>query len=307
MKKIYFFVLIFLCNIHNAVAKDIDVIISLPPGSTTDIVAKILGDEYFKLTGDKFIINYAVGGGSATVAAVKFKNSHDNTVILGTTSMNIFAPMLEKDLPYSDKDFNYICFIGSTPGIWIANPETNIKNIKDMSDRLIEIKRPFIGGYNFLYNMNIDILKKTGHLDKKIEIVPHKGAPDILLNVLNGNLPVGLVGTTSNLFQLAQEGKINILGSTHDKDIVKDGITVPSVSQTLSVPQATGGFILSLKPSVKKEFYDEFTTNVKTITQSERFKSELLKVNVFQYDIFGSKETYDMILRIRKSIEPNLK
>ena len=154
--------------------------------------------------------------------------------------------------------------------------------------------------------MNIDILKKTGHLDKKIEIVTHKGAPDILLNVLNGNVPVGLVGTTSNLFQLAKEGKINILGSTHNEDIFKDGITVPSVSKTLAVPQATGGFILSLKPDVDKQFYNEFSKNIKIITTSDKFKSDLVNVNVFPYDIFGSKETHNMILKIRKSIEPNL-
>jgi tripartite-type tricarboxylate transporter receptor subunit TctC len=67
MKKIYFCMFLFFSNICNSVAKDIDVIIGNPPGSTTDIVAKILGDEYFKLTGDKFIINYAAGGGAAMV------------------------------------------------------------------------------------------------------------------------------------------------------------------------------------------------------------------------------------------------
>lgn len=303
MKKIISILLLVFLNISSiGYAKEINVIIPNPPGSTTDILAKIVGDEYLKLTGDKFVIDYQPAA-SGTVAAVKFINSNKNTVLLGNSSLHVYNPVLEKNLPYNDNDFSYVAFVGYTPAIYISSMQSQIKNIDDLFKKLNNSQKPYIGGYAAAYNLSVQILKDHNKLDKKIEIVSYKGAPDIVHNVLNNSVEVGLVGTTGSLFQLAKEKKLHIIGTTHHEDITRNGVTATSLSKATGVPQTTGGFLFSVKPSADKTFSKEFSENIKKILENPLVQEQMLNVNIFPANVVGEEHTKDRVKKFRESIK----
>ena len=305
MKKILTTLLMFFFFVQASKAKEINLIMANPPGSTSDIVMKIVGDEYTKLTGDKFIIDYQPAMNGAT-AAVKFTSAEKNTVLLGTTSMHVYNPVLEKDLPYKDSDFSYMTVLAWSPAIYISSAESNIKNADDLFKNLHLSQKPFIGGYAVAFNLSIDLLKNAGKLDKKVEVVPYKGAPDILVHVLNNTIPVGLVAPTPNLFQLAAEKKINILGSTAPDDFSKDGINVVSISKKYGVQQTNGGMMLSLKPNADPKFKKEFEENLRKVLTSDTAKEQFKKINVVSANVIGEAEVKLEVDKYRKSIS-NLK
>lgn len=286
-------------------AKNIDVIIPNPAGSTTDILAKALSESYYKITGDNLIIQYAPGGDGA-VAAVKFQNANKETLLLGITSLHVYNPALKQDLPYKDSDFKYISFIGYTPAIYISNPTSEIRTIEDLLNKLNKSDKPFIGGYAISYNVSVNILKNKNKLDKKIQIVGHKGGPDVLVNVLNGSVPVGLIATTNNLIELAKEGKINIIGSTHHEDILIQGIKIPSVEKTLNLPQTTGGFIISMKPNADPKFAENIEKNIVKALQSKEVQESMQKYNIFPANIFGAEATQKRIADFRQTVKENI-
>ena len=306
MKKVLItFSLMFLL-FANANAKDIRVILTNPAGSSTDMLTKSISEAYYKLTGDNFVIDYAPGGGGA-VAAVKFQNANPNTVLVGITSLHIYNPVLKNNLPYKDSDFKYVSFLGYGPAMYISNTASGIKTINDLLTKLPKSDKPFIGGYAIAYNLSVNILKNSGKLPKNIEIIGHKGAPDVLLNVLNGSVPVGLIGTTSNLIQLAKEGRINIIGSTHEEDIEIQGLKIPSVGKALGVTQTTGGFLISIKPNADKKFASEFEANIKKAVLSDTVQATMKKYNIFPANIFGAIDTEKRIKSFRKTVEQNIK
>lgn len=290
----------------NSYAKDIRVILPNPAGSTTDMLAKAIGEEYNKLTGDNMVITYAPGG-SGAVAAVKFQNAEPNTVLIGITSLHIYNPVLKTGLPYKDSDFRYVAFVGYTPAMYISNPNSGIKTIDDLLNKLPKSDKPFIGGYAIAYNVSVNALKNAGKLAKNVDIVGHKGGPDILVNVLNGSVPVGLIGTTSNLIQLAKEGKINIIGSTHAEDIEIQGLKIPSVGKKLGVTQTTGGFMISLKPNADKKFATEFEANIKKVLLSDSVQATMKKYNIFAANIFGTNDTNKRVKSFRQTVSQNVK
>lgn len=286
-------------------AKNIDMILPNPAGSTTDMLAKALAESYYKITGDNLIIQYAPGGDGA-VAAVKFKNSNRETLLLGITSLHVYNPVLKQELPYQDADFKHIAFVGYTPALYISNPSTGILSIEDLFNKLNNSKQAFIGGYAVSYNVSINILKNAGKFKKNVEVVGHKGGPDVLLNVLNGSVPVGLIAVTSNLIDLAKQGKINIIGSTHHEDLDIQGIKIPSIEKLLNLTQTTGGFIISMKPNVDTKFAEDIEKNIIKALQSKEVRDSMEKYNIFPANIFGSKATEKRINDFRQTVKENV-
>lgn len=301
MKKIILIILFLMIIVTTVNAKDIKVIVANPPGSTSDILAKAIGDSFREISGDSFKLEYHPGA-SGAVAAIKFQSSDKESVLLGITSLHIYAPIIEKDLPYKDNDFLPISIIGFQPGIYISDPNSGIQNINDLINKLSNSNKPFIGGYAATYNLSVEMLKKTGKLQKNVEIVGHKSAPDIILNILNGTIPVGIVATTGNLYQLAKEGKINIIGSTDDDDFVYEGIKVLSVTKVLGVPQTKGGLLLSLKPDADENFSKNFITTLKKAMETDRVKEAMYKTNISPSGVIGIKETSSNIFKMREDV-----
>jgi len=301
MKKLLSVLLLYVIIASTTNAKDIKIIVANAPGSTSDIIAKALGDSFKEITGDNFKLEYHPGA-SGSVAAVKFQSANKESVLVGITSLHIYGPILEKDLPYKDNDFIPISIIGFQPGIYISDPASGINNIEDLINKLSKSNKPFIGGYAATYNLSVEILKNAGKLEKNVEIVGHKSAPDIILNVLNGTISVGVVATTGNLYQLAKEGKINIIGSTADDEFVYEGVKVPSITKALGIPQTKGGILLSLKPDADKEFIEKFIETLKKAMETDRVKEAMYKTNISPAGVIGIKETSNKISNMRKDV-----
>jgi tripartite-type tricarboxylate transporter receptor subunit TctC len=209
---------------------------------------------------------------------------------------------MKNDLPYKDKDFVPVAIVGLQPGIYVSGVNSGINNINDLLYKLSKSNKPFIGGYAAVWNLNVDMLKKRGKLQDNIQIVGYKGAPDILLNILNDTIPVGVVATTASLYQLAKEGKINIIGSTADEDFVHDGVKVASVSKALGVPQTKGGILLSLKPNADKQFVENFVQTLKKALNTDRVKDAMYKTNIASSGVIGVEETRSAIYKMRKDV-----
>ena len=118
---------------------------------------------------------------------------------------------------------------------------------------------------------------------------------------------MGVVATTGNLYQLAKEGKIHIIGSTSDNDFEHDGIQVLSVSKKLGVPQTSGGILLSLKPNADKQFVNSFMVILNQALETERVKEAMLKTNITPAGIIGINNTTQKIMQMRKDVTNILK
>ena len=294
IKKISIYLLVLTFLIQNLHAKDIKVIVPLSAGSLTDLTAKAVGEAYQKVSGDTWAIEYQVGGNGA-VAATKFQQSAPNTVLWGIATIHVYEPAFKDNLPYKDEDFKHMAFVGITPVLYVSRPASGIKTIEDMLTVLPKSKKPFIGTYSSGQQVNLALLQEKGKMAKNVQTVGHKAAPEVLLNILNGSIDVGIVGHTAEVFQLATEGKLNIIGTTRGEDYQVQSFKIRSIEKATGVKQIDGGYQVSIKPNADQKFVDEFSANLQKALNSKELNDWMLKHHVYPANIFGTEGTEKMI------------
>jgi len=231
----------------SAHAEEYRMMVPFPPGNQTDIVARMLQSSVDRNTQDHIIIENMPGAETA-VGATHFRNNKNIDVIVGSGSQTIFNPLLKDNLQYTDADFDHVIYIGTSVGLWIVRADSKIRTPHDLLVNMPDL----VGGYSHSYNYNALALAKEKTL-KPITIVPYKGTNEIIVDLLNGTLPIAVVALNSNLIQMVKTGKIHIIGNTYKNDITVDDIFIPSANRQLGITQFTGFLSLDLQPQMRPE------------------------------------------------------
>jgi tripartite-type tricarboxylate transporter receptor subunit TctC len=307
MKKILITIILVMNFISFGYSKEITLINGQPAGSSTDNLIRMIGEEYEKRFGDKFVQIYQPGG-NGKVALAKFNNSSPDHILIGSTAIHIWNFLLDGEKSYANKDFKIVSFIGTGPIFYVSNKDSGIKNIDDLLSKLPKSEKPFISGYANSVNISAEFLQKAGLLDKNVKIVVTKGAPDVVLNVLNGATPVGLVGAgVPNLMTLHKEGKLNVIASTSAIDLEIEGIKIPSMVKKTGVAQSVSGWSLAMNPKINQKEYDKFTGNIKIILTDDKFRKKLLDNHIIVADAYGHDESMKLIENMTESYQKFLK
>jgi len=241
MKQIFaIFLLVMSCV---AQAEEYQLIVPFPPGNQTDNVARLLQDAVQRNTTDRIVI-LNMPGAETQIGAQHFKNNPKIDMIVGSGSQSIWNPLIRSNLGYTDSDFDHAIFVATTCGVWVVRSDSPLKDSLD----LLRNMPPLVGGYSHSYNYNVNALVKERGVTA--EIVPYKGTNDILVDIVNGNLPMGVVAMNSTLVQMVQAGKLRIIGNTYTEDITVGGIAIPSASRRLGVTGFHGFLSIDLRPGM---------------------------------------------------------
>jgi tripartite-type tricarboxylate transporter receptor subunit TctC len=113
--------------------KPIRFIAPFPAGSSTDVVARIVGQLLGARLGQQFVIENRVGAsGNIGSDAVARAAPDGYTIGLATTSTHALAPSLSTNLPYNPvRDFAPVSMIGSAPYVMVTYPGLETKSVQD--------------------------------------------------------------------------------------------------------------------------------------------------------------------------------
>ena len=262
MKKLFF---VIACVLFSAstTAAEYNFIIANPPGSSSDIVARAVADEYSRVTGNTLVFEYAPGA-DHLIAVAKFKNQSKLGVLLGSTTMHVFNHVYKDSLQYSDSDFDHVGWIGWTPNVWYVRSDSSLKTLEDVNVRLRSQQIINIGVDGLSTEVNVISLKKNHPAGTAAEIIKYKGSPQVLNDVLGGHIDLGIASMSGIIASSAEENKIRILATTNDTPIRINTINIPTAQNILGVNQFNGGFLLSVSPVYN--------------TESQQLKDDLYKV-----------------------------
>ena len=306
MKNIIFGMILVILSYTNSIAKEIELIIPNAPGSTTDILGKEIAAKYEEFTGKKVSLKYLPGGEGA-VAAAHFQKAHDQTMMMATSSMIVYNPVIKKDLSYKDEDFKFYSWIGSLHCIYVTRTDTGITTIEDFVKKLPKSKKPFVAGYGPACDLNVDILNKSGKLSGSLETVKFKSGPDALLALLNGDVDMANINVQANLFQLVEEGKLLIVATSSPTELKLAGKNIPSISTALKVPYVMAGWGFVIKPNADPAFEKSLQVHLKPIMQSSRLQDAMQKVFGISGNVYGEKDTKEFIYSFRQKVRDNFK
>lgn len=172
-------------------SKPVTLIVPFPPGSTTDLVGRILQDELAKAIGQTVVIeNRGGAGGSVGTEAVARSAPDGYTLLMGTIGTHSINPAVYAKINYDPiKDFEPVIQFGTAPNVLVVNPDLPVKSVAD----LIAYIKANPGKVNYGSSGN----GTSNHLSGAMFVarnglnathVPYKGGAEAITGLLRGDL-----------------------------------------------------------------------------------------------------------------------
>ena len=166
-------------------AKPVSIVVGFGPGSTTDIVSRVIAQKLTETTGATFVVENKPGaGGNIATGQVKRAPADGYTVLAHSVAFAV-NPSLYANAGYDAlKDFIPLALGGRTPNIITVNPATPAKDLKELVE--LARKQPLnyaSSGIGTTTHLSIERLKTAAKVD--ITHIPYQPAAAITAVVGN--------------------------------------------------------------------------------------------------------------------------
>jgi tripartite-type tricarboxylate transporter receptor subunit TctC len=196
-------------------AHTVRIVVGFGPGTSPDIVARLLGDQLFQAWGKPVVIENTVGAnGNLAGERVARAEPDGHTLLLAANPVIVVNPSLYERMPFDPvRDLVPISQVCAYANILIVNNEVPAKNVQE----LVALARARPGaltygsaGVGSTLHLAGELLKSMAKID--ILHVPYRGAV-FSQEVVAGRLSMQF-GPPNSLLPLAREGKVRALAVT---------------------------------------------------------------------------------------------
>ncbi len=194
-------------------------VVAFPPGTTTDVVARIVALRVGDRLGQPIVVDNRSGAsGTIGVETVARAAPDGYTWGLGTTTTHALAYILNPRLGYDPvKDFAPVALLGDSPYFLTANPALPAANVREFIAyaRANPGKLLYASVGNFsVGHLSGELLKKAAGID--MVHVPYKGSNLALIDLLAGRIHLNISTIAASLPHV-KAGKLRALGVTSQK------------------------------------------------------------------------------------------
>ena len=214
-------------------SRPVRLLVPFIPGSAPDVIARQLAERLTPALGQSVVIENRGGAGGNIGFEAGARSAPDGyTLILGTNSLVINPALTRRQLGFDPfRDFAPVNVAFAMPHLLIVPP-----NGPDSAAALIESLRArpdqnyASGGNGSGAHLAAEMFKARAGV--RATHVPFRGAPDIVNNVMNGQVQFGFP-TLSTATELVRSGKLKGLGvtSTTRNHALPE---VPALAETLA-------------------------------------------------------------------------
>lgn len=196
--------------------KPVKWVLSQPPGSGPDNVARFLSDRLAKAWGQAVVIENRPGGQNTIGAQAAARSPADGqTFYFATTAALVTNPLLFKTLPYDPaKDFVPVAFVARSPFAVLVRAESPLQSIDDLVARSKadpgklalgnEGPRTFSGMIARLFNAR----SQAG-----ANLVPYASVGVGTQDLMGGHVDA-MVADLASTAALARQGKLRVLATS---------------------------------------------------------------------------------------------
>jgi len=222
-----------LANAQPYPSKPIKFVIPFGPGSASDTLARIAGQELTAITGQPVIVVHKPGADGAISATEVKRSAPDGyTLLFGTNSPLAVVPNMRKEPPYDVMaDFTPITFLGDNTFFIVVHPSVPAKSMAE----LIAHAKANPGKLNYGAG-NTYALVATGMIAErngvKMTAIPYKSEPDAITDLLSGQIHV-MNSTATTTGSHVKAGTLRMLATTfHERSpLMPDIPSFPEAGQ----------------------------------------------------------------------------
>jgi tripartite-type tricarboxylate transporter receptor subunit TctC len=193
--------------------KPIRIVVPFPPGGTSDILARAVGQKLSEEWKQQVIVDDRPGAGANIGAELVAKAPPDGYTLLLASTIHAINPSLYSKLGYDPvKDFTPITLIAATSQVLVIHNSLPVKTVREF----IAYAKKHPGELNYSSAGNGSQPHLTAELFKSmtgIDIVhvPYKGAPPAMTDLLAGQVALTFA-TAPSAVPYVKAGRLRALG-----------------------------------------------------------------------------------------------
>ena len=257
-------------------ARAISLVVPFPPGGTTDVLARTLGQELSKALGQPVVIDSKPGAGATLGADYVAKSRPDGYIILMGAVHHAIATSAYKKLPYDfARDLAPITTVALSPNVFSVNPAMPAKNVAE----LVALAKAAPKKYTFGSNGNGTAQHLIGAQIQSaagIELlhVPYKGSGPLTTDLLGGQVDMSF-DTITPVLPHIKAGKLRALAVIADQRAPQLP-EVPTIAEAGLAGVTTRTWFGILAPAATpKEIITRLNTEMVKIIHSPEFRKRM--------------------------------
>ena len=197
-------------------SKPIRMIVTFPPGGSTDATVRIIAPKLGERLGQQVVIDNRPGaGGNIGLAALAKSDPDGYTIGVGASGGLAAYAALYPKMPFdTQKDFVPISLLAHIPFVLVVPPNSPIRSVADLiAQAKVEPGKIAVGhgGNGTAMHLSVQLFKLMAGVD--VTEVAYKGSGPVALDVIGGQVPAGMLDLPSVLQQI-KAGKVRALGVT---------------------------------------------------------------------------------------------
>jgi tripartite-type tricarboxylate transporter receptor subunit TctC len=217
--------------------RPVKVIVPYAPGGATDIVARILGDEFQKITGQGFVVLNKPGAFGMLAIDEMVKSAPDGyTLMIGNVSTNAITPIIYANKMSADyaKSVVAVTNLVDVPAFLLVSTANDfpVKSVPELiayaKQNPGKVRYGTVGVGSYPHYDMAYFAKRAGDLD--LVGLPNKnGAAGVIQDMLRGDVQAAFLNVASSAGQI-QAGKFRPLAVVN-RERLKDYPDIPTMQE----------------------------------------------------------------------------
>jgi tripartite-type tricarboxylate transporter receptor subunit TctC len=274
--------------------KPIKIIVPYPPGGTSDILARSVGQKLAETLGQPVVVENKPGATGNIGADFVAKSPPDGyTLLLADIGSLAISPSVTTTLPFDPvKDFAPVVMVAYSPHLLALNPAVPASSVRELVALLkakpdsLNFAVSGVGGANHL--AGIDFAARTG---VKWTYVPYKGGSQAITDLMAGHAQVMFNGMLAT-YPAVKDGKLKAIAISSAKRFAA-APDIPTVAES-GVPDFETGSWQGIvapagtPPEIVKKLHAAVTAILATPEMKEKLIASGAEVRPQSPEQFGA-------------------
>jgi tripartite-type tricarboxylate transporter receptor subunit TctC len=261
--------------------RPITMVVPFSAGGTTDLLARILGEELGKRLGQQVLVENRPGAGGNIGSALVANAAPDGyTLLMGTIGTHAINPSIYPEMPYDAVEgFAPVTLVAALPNVLVVHPSAPFDSVSE----LIAYGKEHPGELNFASSGSGSSIHLSGELFKAMTgidmvHVPYKGSGPAVVDMISGQVPLMIMfdNLPSSLPHI-QAGKLRPLGVTSLTPSPALPAVAPITEAGLPGYEATPWFGVLAPAGTPPEIIDTLNREIVAILETPAVRERLLE------------------------------
>ena len=198
--------------------KPIRMLIGFSAGSTTDVLARIVGQKLAEAWGRQVVVDNRPSFGGVVASTTMATSPPDGYTLLMVSAGHAATAAMFTKLPYDTlKDFAGVTRVANVPSMLVVSPALGVKSVKELvalakaKPGQLSFSSPAVGSANHLAG---ELFKALAGI--QAVHIPYKGIPEAMTAVISNSVQFNF-SPVANTLALTRDGKLLALAASTGK------------------------------------------------------------------------------------------